>query len=577
MRGGVAGAREGRGRLAQDLGPARRADPPTAVDRHLVPSALAEEARAAAGIGAIVLALTLAALAYAAAQLWWSPPVDATVGLPAVYVVAALGAGTCAFLLGVRARTLGDGATRWLATGIAVAGLAALGQGLALLDLALEPFSPAASNAATLYLVWHVALFAAIVGAVTLPERTGVRRGGATVLVVVVVVALWQPAWSPVPSLVDAAGAFTSTYRATTLGLAAVGVAVTGWWVVLGGRRPSRVQAWVAVTLSLACLDLLLTTGAERFFDAMWWSSASARAASFALPAAGLLADAGRSLQLLHLHERSLSERLQLELDRATRSVRPVSPAGSDAGARIRTVLESGAIRCRYQPVYSLSTGRLVAVEALARFPDGPGRPPDVWFREAHAVGLGVPLELAALTAAFTGAEQLPPRVALSVNVSPAVLVRPELAALIAAYPGRTVVVEVTEHAAVDDYQQLAECVATLRQHGARLAVDDAGAGFASMRHIVRLVPDVIKLDMTLTRDIHLDPVRRSLAASLVSFAEQIGSVLVAEGVEQAEELRTWQELGAHAAQGYLLGRPAELPAPARCAEVAVPDERTVS
>ena len=93
---------------------------------------------------------------------------------------------------------------------------------------------------------------------------------------------------------------------------------------------------------------------------------------------------------------------------------------------------------------------------------------------------------------------------------------------------------------------------------GVRLAVDDAGAGFASFRHILRLCPEYIKLDRTLIENIAEDPARRALAAAVVLFALEMGSAVVAEGVETLAELRTAQTLGIDAAQGFLLGRPTD-------------------
>ena len=121
-------------------------------------------------------------------------------------------------------------------------------------------------------------------------------------------------------------------------------------------------------------------------------------------------------------------------------------------------------------------------------------------------------------------------------------------------------VLEVTEHAPVEDYDQLNRTLRTLRARGIRLAIDDAGAGFASFRHIVRLAPDFIKLDMTLTRDIDADPARRALATAMVSFALEIGATMIAEGIETEQEFRTLRSLGIGLGQGYFLGVPGSLP-----------------
>ena len=125
---------------------------------------------------------------------------------------------------------------------------------------------------------------------------------------------------------------------------------------------------------------------------------------------------------------------------------------------------------------------------------------------------------------------------------------------------GELLVVEVTEHSAVDDYDALKSAIDQLRTRGVRLAIDDLGTGFASFMHIIKLLPEFMKLDLSLTRDIEHDPVKQALTAALVGFAAQIGARLVAEGVETAAELQTLIGLGVEYAQGYYLGAPAPLP-----------------
>lgn len=134
-----------------------------------------------------------------------------------------------------------------------------------------------------------------------------------------------------------------------------------------------------------------------------------------------------------------------------------------------------------------------------------------------------------------------------------------QLDALLREVPANRIILEVTEHAAIEAYEQLGAALSVFRQRGLRVAVDDAGAGYASFRHILRLRPDIIKLDMALTRDIDQDPARRALASALITFAGNTRSTIVAEGVETAAELHTLQQLGVTAAQGYYLGRPTPL------------------
>jgi EAL domain-containing protein (putative c-di-GMP-specific phosphodiesterase class I) len=232
--------------------------------------------------------------------------------------------------------------------------------------------------------------------------------------------------------------------------------------------------------------------------------------------------------------------------------------------ARIGGVLTGSTLRVVFQPIISTETGRLVGAEALSRFeafnPADLPDPPDAVFAEAATVGLGVELELLAVRTALLAAEALPEDLYVSLNVSPAALLSPMLIEhLLRSRLSLTrVVLEITEHVSVPDYDLLAARAQHLRTLGVRLAVDDAGAGFASFRHILRLGPEYIKLDRTLIENISEDPARRALAAAVVLFAFEMGSAVVAEGVETLAELRTAQTLGIDAAQGFLLGRPTD-------------------
>jgi EAL domain-containing protein (putative c-di-GMP-specific phosphodiesterase class I) len=234
------------------------------------------------------------------------------------------------------------------------------------------------------------------------------------------------------------------------------------------------------------------------------------------------------------------------------------------ASARIGDVLTGSTLRVVFQPIISTETGRLVGAEALSRFeafnPADLPDPPDAVFAEAATVGLGVELELLAVRTALLAAEALPEDLYVSLNVSPAALLSPMLIEnLLRSRLSLTrVVLEITEHVSVPDYDLLAARAQHLRTLGVRLAVDDAGAGFASFRHILRLGPEYIKLDRTLIENISEDPARRALAAAVVLFAFEMGSAVVAEGVETLAELRTAQTLGIDAAQGFLLGRPTD-------------------
>jgi EAL domain-containing protein (putative c-di-GMP-specific phosphodiesterase class I) len=197
----------------------------------------------------------------------------------------------------------------------------------------------------------------------------------------------------------------------------------------------------------------------------------------------------------------------------------------------------------------------------LARFPFLPRRPPDQWFAEATELGLGPELELLAVRAAVEQIEQLTASSYLSVNCSPVVALQPTLGGRLAPV-GQRIVLELTEHTRVEQYDHLLAALDELRGLGIRIAVDDAGSGYSSLQHILRLHPDIIKLDIELTRGIHDDPARRALAASLVAFADEIGATITAEGIETQEELETLRQLGVRSGQGYYLARPGPLPIP---------------
>ncbi len=227
---------------------------------------------------------------------------------------------------------------------------------------------------------------------------------------------------------------------------------------------------------------------------------------------------------------------------------------------RIRKVMRSDTINIVYQPIFDLNLGAIAGFESLARFTATPARSPDLWFNEAHAVGLGIELEMKAIQQALLVLPALCDGLDLSINASPETILDPSFEAMLSTLPKvEHLVLEITEHAAVEKYEEIAQRLKPYRDRGLQLAVDDAGAGYASFRHILNLEPDRIKLDMSLTRDIDIDPARRALAAALIHFSADTGSKLVAEGVETAAEAAALIELGVDKAQGFFLGRPMAL------------------
>ena len=228
--------------------------------------------------------------------------------------------------------------------------------------------------------------------------------------------------------------------------------------------------------------------------------------------------------------------------------------------ARIRGVIDRGELEIAFQPIVDLDSREIVGYEALSRFAGEPERGPDAWFAEAHEVGLGPELELFAIRIACERSHALPDGVFMAVNVSPVTAERPDLLALLAACSVEHVVLEVTEHARVEDYSRFRVAIARVRELGATRAVDDAGAGFASLRHILELDAELIKLDGSLTKSLEADPRRRSLASALIEFGRESGASVLAEHIESELQLSELRRLGVRDGQGYHLGRPAALP-----------------
>lgn len=229
--------------------------------------------------------------------------------------------------------------------------------------------------------------------------------------------------------------------------------------------------------------------------------------------------------------------------------------------ASISAVIEAEDYDIVFQPIFDLQSRTVVSCEALCRFKGTPYRSPDKWFKDAEDVGLGGELERAVLKTTLAAFPLLPDSLSLSLNASPELVISGRLSDLIPTRYANRIIVEITEHAAVSSYAALHAQLAPLKQLGVRVAVDDAGAGYSGLQHIVQLGADIIKMDMSLTRAIDTDPARRALASAMVFYAREMGARIVAEGIETVSELRALQLLGADRGQGYLLGKPGNIAA----------------
>jgi EAL domain-containing protein (putative c-di-GMP-specific phosphodiesterase class I) len=223
--------------------------------------------------------------------------------------------------------------------------------------------------------------------------------------------------------------------------------------------------------------------------------------------------------------------------------------------ARVRSMVEGAGLQMHYQPIVWMPTGEIVGYEALARFDSPPARP-DEWFAMAARCGMGVELEVVAVRRGLAALHLAPWDRYISVNVSPETFLSEDLLDALHGHAGSRIVIELTEHVSIDDYDAYLPRLEELRARGVRLAVDDAGAGYSSLRHILVLRPEIIKLDRTMTTHVNDNPVRRALLTCLATFAHETKTTLVAEGIESVEERKALIDYGVAFGQGYYFHRP---------------------
>jgi EAL domain-containing protein (putative c-di-GMP-specific phosphodiesterase class I) len=475
------------------------------------------------------------------------------------------------------ARAVDDHRMRWIAAGVTVAfaGLVLNLFGQPTIFPGGGPVEQSADSGAARYVIWHTAMLAA--GALALANVRARPREllafGAAGIALLVYAALAE---APFGDLAAPDGSFDAGLRTVVGVLAAGQLAVAfAWWHRSGGS-PTWGEVCVVALMGLSGLDALSFLFATEPYAGAWWASLTLRAGQFAVPAVGLVigfiavADRLRDLQ------DELARGLEIERDRARREE---ELAGldrrhrEDAEARIARLVDGRGLDIALQAIVDLDSRRVVGAEALARFTDPSGErlPTEETLLDAHALGLGVELELAIIELALENERRLPEGMYLAINVSPALLADGELEALIARrhHGDRPLVVELTEHQAVEDYGELAEALGRLRAHGVRVAIDDVGAGFASFRHVTRVNPEILKLDRSLVCGIDEDPVRQSLASAIVAFARDVGATVVSEGIESESELSCLMELAVGCGQGFYLARPGLGRVEARVPELA--------
>ncbi|MCW2669700.1 MAG: response regulator receiver modulated diguanylate phosphodiesterase [Frankiales bacterium] len=348
--------------------------------------------------------------------------------------------------------------------------------------------------------------------------------------------------------------------REVLLACAVVGVLAAFWWrqrVPKGNRGP---WGWVGAALMLTPLVAVLRGFSLGRHDPTSWPALAVELVTLLVPFLGLYVLCMRGyLKQAHRWRQLEAEVRRLRASSALLpglSITPDDDAGLPERHEVRELIARADNQVALQPVYDLATLTVVGQEALARF--GGRVPTDRWFRAAGLHGLASELELLTLARALSTLPGMAPDQFLAINASPAALHDDKVLELLEASDLSRLIIEITEHDAVNDYGLTREALAVLRSSGARIAVDDVGAGFASLRHVLLLQPDVVKLDTSLTRDVHDNQRQQAIVRALVTFTAEVGATVLAEGIEVAEQISALLDAGVALGQGWHLGVPVQ-------------------
>ena len=240
--------------------------------------------------------------------------------------------------------------------------------------------------------------------------------------------------------------------------------------------------------------------------------------------------------------------------------------------ARDRVRERFATLKPVFQPIMDLKSRRRLGYLALTRFADVEAAETAECFAEARALGLDVELELAAARTSLSQLDRVPVEDALFIKLSCSSVADPTLEDLLAPGRARQIVLELTGHAGLGVDDAFYSAVERLRARGVRFAVDETGAGFGALDHVLDLSPSFVRLAGGLTRGIHSDRTRRALALSVTSFATHLGARVIADRIESEDELATLSRIGVSFGLGFHLGRPVDLPpVPASAASAPAP------
>lgn len=245
-------------------------------------------------------------------------------------------------------------------------------------------------------------------------------------------------------------------------------------------------------------------------------------------------------------------------------------------GRHLRTIIDRRRISTVYQPIIDLRNRTVMGYEALSRGPRGEFETPDALFQIAYQTELVFKLERVCRERALRRLSRLKPGQLLFINTEPACIFDSKLLEgdFIRRFASR-LVFEITERAAITDFSTFRQAVQFLKRSGFKVAVDDVGSAYAGLRVVSEIAPDLVKLDMHLTRGADNDQVKKQLIGAVARFCADLGVPLIVEGIETQEELRAVQALGIHLAQGFLFGLPSAVPGRERLAlpETGTPAE----
>ncbi|MCU1601488.1 MAG: response regulator receiver modulated diguanylate phosphodiesterase [Frankiales bacterium] len=507
------------------------------------------------GTNTTVLVVALAGVAVGVPGLVLLPGADVTTYLlGAMYAVGGLLSLGCAYLLVLQATVTQDRRLLWASAGFATL----------LAVYVLRSIDPAVPGRVATDVDLRLASALAVTWSLALPAMalTAVLRRVRLVLFMFPLAVLSAVFWGAFEAdlVRDSDVRLTARGREAMLASAVIGALAALWWRQRVPRGNRGAWGWVGAALLLTPVVPVLRGFSLGRHDPTSWPALVVELVALAVPFTGLYVLTLRG----YVRQARQWRRLETEVRRLRASsallpglsITPEDDAGLPEAHEVEELLARADNQVALQPVYDLATMRVVGQEALARF--GGRVPTDRWFRAAGLHGLGLELERLTLAKALATLPFMPADQFLAINASPASLHDERVLALLEASDLSRLVVEITEHDAVNDYGLTREALFVLRSQGAQIAVDDVGAGFASLRHVLLLQPDVVKLDTSLTRDVHESQRQHAIVEALVQFSTEVGATVLAEGIEVPEQIPALLDAGVVLGQGWHLGIPVQ-------------------